>query len=195
MRLRVARFISLVLNPLALIIFVPFFLLYKSTGDLYAAVNWTLYTLVFLLIIAIFILICVRKGIFTDYDVSKREQRPLLFFVAIILALLYLFGLYLFNAPTILFIVTYGIIIGIIAASIVNRWIKASMHVATISAMLSALAIVYGRFYYLLLLLIPIVAYIRVKAKRHTISETIAGAIFGCALSLLLSLMVRSVLG
>jgi hypothetical protein len=195
MKLRVARFISLVLNPLALIIFVPFFLIYKTTNDLVTATNWTIYTLVFLLIIAVFILICVRKGIFTDYDVSKREQRPLLFLVAILLAVIYLIGLLLFDAPAILFIVTFGIILGILAASIVNNWIKASMHVATASALLSAVAIVYGRFYYTLLLLIPVVAYIRIKAKRHTIPETIAGAVFGCTLSLLLSLMVRSFLG
>jgi hypothetical protein len=171
------------------------FLIFKATNDLFAALNWTFYTLFFLLIIAAFILICVRKGIFTDYDVSKREQRPLLFLVAILLAVIYLFGLFIFNAPAILFFVTFGIILGIIAAGIVNNWIKASMHVATVASLLSALAIVYGGFYHLLLLLIPVVAYIRVKAKRHTISETVAGAIFGCSLSLLLSLMVRSFLG
>lgn len=194
MKLQVARFLSLVLNPLSLIVLVPFFLIYKTTNDVYAAVNWTLYTMVFLLAIGIFILVCVRKGIFTDYDVSKREQRPLLFLVSILLAILYLIGLLLFDAPAIIFIVTFGIIIGIVAASIVNNWIKVSMHVATVAALLSALAMIYGGFYYLLLFLVPLVAYIRVRAKRHTIPETIAGAIFGGSLSLLLYLMVRSFL-
>jgi len=195
MKLRVARFISLVLNPLALIIFVPLFLIYRTTNDVVTTINWTLYTMVFLLIIGVFILICVRKGVFTDYDVSKREQRPLLFLVAMLLGIIYLIGLFIFNAPAILFVVTFGILMGILAASIVNNWIKASMHVATVAALLSALALVYGGFYYLLLFLIPLIAYIRVRAKRHTVSETIAGAIFGCSLSLLLSLMVRSFLG
>src|SRR5207344_115927 len=101
----------------------------------------------------------VRKGIFSDYDVSKREQRPLLFLVSILMSIVYLFGLFLFDAPAILFIVTFGIIIGVLAASIVNIWVKVSIHVATVTALLSALAIIYGRYYYLLLLLIPLIAY------------------------------------
>jgi hypothetical protein len=194
MKLSVARFISFILNPLAVIVLVPFFLIFRTTNDLIAAVNWTLYTLAFLLIIAVFILYNVRRGIFTDYDVSKREERPLLFIVAIVLAFVYLIGLFLFDAPAVLFIVTFGIILGIVSASIINNWIKASMHVATITALISALAIVYGGYYYFLLILVPLVAYIRVRAKRHTIPETIAGAIFGGSLSIIMYIMVRSFL-
>jgi hypothetical protein len=194
MKLAAARFLSLVFNPLAIIVFVPFFLIYRTTNNLSAAFNWTLYTLFFLLIIAIFILICVKKGIFTDYDVSKQEQRPLLFLVSLLLSILYLSGLILFDAPSILYIVTFGLIFGIVCASILNNWIKASMHVATVAALISAVAIVYGGFFYLLLFIVPVIAYIRIKAKRHTIPETVAGAIFGTSLSLLLYVMVRSVL-
>ncbi len=192
--LPVARFISFILNPLAVIVVVPFFLIYRTTNDLFAAFNWTLYTMLFLMIMAVFILFNVRRGVFTDYDVSKREQRPLLFLVSLILAVVYLVGLFLFDAPSILYIVTFTVISGIVFASIINNWIKASMHVATIASLITALAIVYGSYYYLLLLLVPIVAYIRVKAKRHTIPETIAGAIFGSSLSLFMYIMVRSFL-
>ena len=194
MKLRVARFISFILNPLMVIVFVPFFLIYKTTGNLFAAINWTLYTILFLLIVAVFILYMVRKGTFTDYDVSKREQRPLLFLVTMLLSIIYLIGLLLFDAPSILFVVTFGVILGILFASIINNWIKASMHVATITSLIVGLAIVYGGFFYLLILLIPVVAYIRVRAKRHTIAETIAGGIFGTSLSLLMYIMVTSIL-
>lgn len=194
MNLPVARFISFILNPLMVIVLVPFFLIYKTTGDLFAALNWTLYTVIFLLIIAVFILYMVRRGTFTDYDVSKREQRPLLFLVSMLLSVIYLIGLFLFDAPSILFVVTFGIIIGIFLASIINNWIKASMHVATISSLIVALSVAYGGYFYLLLLFIPLVAYIRVRAKRHTIAETIAGGFFGSALSLLMYLMVVSFL-
>lgn len=194
MNLPIARFISFILNPLMVIVVVPFFLIYKTTGDLFSALNWTIYTILFLLVMAIFILTMVRKGTFTDYDVSKREQRPLLFLVSVVLSVFYLAGLFLFDAPEILYIVTFGIIIGIVLASFINNWIKVSMHVSTITALLVALALVYGGYYYLLLLSIPLMAYIRVRAKRHTIPETIAGAIFGTSLSLLMYLVVTSFL-
>lgn len=194
MNLPAARFLSFVLNPLFIIVVVPFFLIYRTTGDLFAAINWTMYTVLFLLLMGLFIIYMVRKGKFTDTDVSKREQRPMLFLVSMVLSVIYLSGLFLFDAPSILFIVTLGIILGILFASIINTWIKASMHTATIAALISALGIVYGGVYYFLLLLIPVVAYIRVKAKRHTIPETIAGAIFGISLSILMYLMVTSFL-
>ena len=79
-------------------------------------------------------------------------------------------------------------------ASIINNWIKASMHVATITSLIVALAIVYGGYFYLLLLVIPLMGYIRVRAKRHTVAETIAGGIFGSSLSLLMYFMVTSFL-
>lgn len=194
MKLPLARFLSFIFNPLAIIVLVPFFLIYKTTGDTFSALNWTMYTVIFLIIIGVFILLGVRKGIFTDYDVSKREQRPLLFLVSMLLSVTYLIGLFLFDAPSILFLVTFGIIIAILLASIINNWIKASMHVATLTALLVALSLIYGSYYYLLLLIIPIMAYIRVRAKRHTIPETIAGAIFGSSLSLLMYFMVTSFL-
>ncbi len=192
MNLPIARFLSFIFNPLLVIVIVPFFLIYKTTGDIFAAFNWTIYTVIYLVIIATVILLGVRKGIFTDYDVSKREQRPLLFLVCIALAVFYLIGLFLFDAPSILFIVTFGLIIAILLASVINNWIKASMHVAALAALFVAVGLVYGGYYYLLLIIIPIMAYIRVRAKRHTIPETIAGAFFGSFLSLLMYFVVSS---
>jgi hypothetical protein len=172
------------------IVLVPFFLILKTTGDLFAAAHWTFYTLLFLLVIGVFILFMVRQGKFTDYDVSKREQRPILFLVSMLLAVVYLIGLFLFHAPSVLFVVTFTIILGIFFASIINTWIKASMHVATIASLIAGLALIYGGFYYLLLLLIPLVGYIRVRAKRHTVPETIAGAMLGLSLSLIMYTIV-----
>ncbi len=194
MKLALARFISFVLNPLFIIVVVPFFLIYRTTGDLFSAFNWTMYTILFLLIMGGFILYKVRQGTFTDYDVSKREQRPLLFLVSGVLAIVYLIGLSLLKAPSILYAVTFGVIIAVILASIINNWIKVSMHVSTITALLVSLALIYGGFYYFLLLGIPLMGYIRVRAKRHTVPETVAGAIFGMSLSIVMYLVITSFL-
>lgn len=182
----IARFISFIFNPVLVILFVPFLLLYKSTGDIYSALGWTSYTAFFVLAMIMFIIYSVKKKVFTDMDVSKREQRPLLFFVSIICASVYLAGLFLLHAPQLLFVITFGIIVGIIVASIVNTQIKASIHVATISALIFTLAMGYDGIYRLLLLLIPLVAWSRITIKRHTLLETIAGGVLGILLSLLI---------
>jgi hypothetical protein len=187
----IARFISFIFNPVLVLVFVPFLLLYKTTKDIFIAINWTGYTVVFLLIMTVFIIYFVKKKVFTDMDVSKREQRPLLFFVSIVFAIVYLAGLFFLHGPYILFVITFGITMGIFVASIINTRIKASIHVATIAALIFTLAIVYGGLYTFSLLLIPLVAWARITIKRHTLSETIVGGILGVLLSLFIYGLVK----
>ncbi len=191
MSLLLARIISIALNPLAVIVFLPFFIVYRSTHDFSTAVYWTLYTLVFLLALALFVVLSVKKGKFTDFDVSKREQRPALFHIAIVLGALYLVGLFLFRAPFILAFITCGVILGTFLISMVNKRVKASVHVATVAALLIAVAIVYGGQSLWLLLIVPLVAWARVTAKRHTPAEAFTGGLLGSLLSLALYMGVK----
>jgi hypothetical protein len=187
----IARFISFLFNPVFVFVFVPFLILFKSTNNLQNALYWTGYTVFFLVFITLFILYGVKKKIFTDIDVSKREQRPLLFFTSIILAIFYLAGLFILHGPFLLFIIAFGVIMGIFVASIINTRIKASIHVATISSLIVGLALAYGGGYFLLLLFIPLVAWSRIIIKRHTVSETIVGGILGILLSLVIAILVK----
>lgn len=184
-----ARFISLISNPIFILIVLPFFLVYKTTNDLNAAWNWTVYTLIFLFIFGAIVLIGVEKKIFSDIDVSKREQRPILYLSASLLSISYLFTLFILNGPMILFITIYGIMLGIILASLINIKIKASVHVAAITGLITSLAIIYQGYYLLLFILIPVIAWSRVQTKRHTIPEVIIGAILGSLLSLIMYLI------
>lgn len=191
MKVAFARAISYIFNPIVLLLFAPFLLIYKTQNDFNAAVVWTLYTFVFLLILTAFLFICVKKRIFTDLDVSKREQRPLLFLATIILTLLYLFGLVIFHGPQVLMAVVLGVLLGILLVSIINTRIKASIHVATVAALIFAIAVVYGGYYLILLLFIPFIGWARVKVKRHTVPETVVGGILGSLLSLIMYFSVK----
>ena len=191
MKVTIAKIISYVLNPLTVLVFVPFFVISRTTNDLQGAIGWTVYTLLFLMIVAGVLFYGVWKKVFVDLDVSKREQRPLLFKVCGILLAIYLFGLYIFQAPEILVITTIGVIIGVFIISLVNMKIKASLHVATVSAFIFALALVYQGAYVLLLLLIPLVAWARVTTKRHTLKETIVGGTLGILLSLGMYIFIK----
>jgi len=183
MTLKIARFISIIFNPILILVFLPFFLVIKSTNNFNQALFWTEFTSVFFIAIAVFIFFAVRKKIFSDWDVSKREQRPLLFSAFLILGFIYLISLFIFHAPRILFIVTISVICGVIIVGVINKKIKASLHVATASALVLGLILAY-KAYYFLLLLIPIVAWSRVTIKRHTLYETIIGGIVGSLLLL-----------
>jgi hypothetical protein len=187
-----ARFISFILNPLILLLTVPFFLLLRLGSDLNYALTWTAYTLFFLIALTLFIRECVKRGLFTNMDVSKREQRPLLFNVSILFTIVYLAGLYFLNGPQILIVITVGVMLGIVIISVINTRIKASMHVATISALIFTTAIVFSGYYLFLLFLIPLVAWARLKIKRHTLPETVVGGLLGVLLSLCIYALVKT---
>src|SRR5579885_3437136 len=179
-----AHFISTVFNPLFLLLFMPLVLVYYSTGDVLSAMHWTAYSAFFLLLIVAVVVYGVQKGTFSDLDVSKREQRPLLFLLTIIIAMLYLAGLFVFQAPLVLFLTIFALMVGTFLASIMNVYLKASLHVAVITGLTITLTVLYKHWYTLLLLLIPLVAWSRITIKRHTFIETIAGAVLGSLLSL-----------
>lgn len=184
MNLRLAAFISYIFNPLLVLVLLPFVLVLESTGDISVSLFWTGYTFIYLWAIVVFVLYGIRKKFFTDIDVSRRTQRPLFFYFLLFIATTYLIGLSLLHAPRILFIVTISLIFGILIVSAINMKIKASLHVATIAALLLGLSIGYGGYYLLLLFLVPIVGWSRVKLKRHTVSETVVGGIVGSLLLL-----------
>jgi len=177
-----------------LLVFMPLILVYRTTGDVVLALAWTGYTLIFLLAITFFVIYGVHKKIFTDLDVSKRTQRPLLFLVGIIMLLVYLWGLFFLSGPKILIVVTIGFIVGVFLLALINTKLKISFHVTTVSALFFAMAIIYQGYYYLTLLLIPAVAWARLKIKRHTLPETISGASFGILFSLGMYFLTKYIL-
>jgi len=189
-----ARFISFVSNPIFILICLPYFLTYRATRDTTIAWYWTFYTWAFLFVFGGFVLLGVKKKFFSDVDVSERRQRPLLYFFGAVLGLLYLYGLILLNAPKILFVTIYGILFGIVIGSIVNMRVKASVHVAAASALLTALCVVYNGYYFLFLLFIPLICWSRVKIRKHTLAEVIAGGILGSLLSLIMYMATRTFL-
>jgi hypothetical protein len=186
-----AQIISFLFNPVLMLVFVPLLLVDKTTGNVIDALAWTGYTMIFLIAVSFFVIYGVHKKIFTDLDVSKRGQRPLLFIVGIFMTLFYLWGLTFLDAPKILTVVTIGFIVGVLLLFLINTRLKVSFHVTTVSALLFSLAIIYQGFYYLVLLLIPLVAWARLKINRHTLPETAVGAVFGILLSLGLYLVIR----
>lgn len=191
MRVTVARIISFMFNPLMVMVFAPYVLVSRTTHDSEAAFYWTIYTLIFLMVLSLFVVIAVKKKIFTDLDVSKREQRPLVFFVGLLLATIYMISLFVLHAPYILYVLVIGIMLGVCFVSIINRWVKASVHMATITALILPVAVSFGQYYLLLLFLIPLLAWARISAKRHTLPEVLVGTTIGGILSMSLYIAVK----
>lgn len=186
----IARIISFLLNPLFVFLPVPFLLMYRLGYDPVYALKWTIFSFAFHILAVLFVFYSVKRRVFSDIDVSKREQRPLLFTAISIIILVYTVGLYLFHAPLILYGIVIGALIGIIFAYAVNLKIKASLHIAVLTTVLIIITKAYDLTYGILLL-IPLVTWSRIKLKRHTLEESIAGFILGICLSLFTFLVLQ----
>ncbi len=178
-----AQFISTTINPLVILSILPYVLVLKETGSSSTAFFWSVFSLFFILVFSVFVLLGIEKGYFSDLDVSKRSQRPLLFTVAIALSVIYLTFLFFMKAPEALPIALVGLIFGLICVEFVNRITKVSLHVATIAAFTTALTLGYSPFYILSFVLVPLVAWARIKTHNHTKRQTLIGALMGIAVT------------
>lgn len=180
-----AKAISFLLSPIFVLLPIPYILVGTFNQNYAYALKWTIFSYSFILAVVVFILLGVLLGVFSNFDVSKREQRPLLFSFSAFAMFCYLLSLIILNGPKVLFIALFAIILGLIAIVIVNRWIKASIHMATATSVILFIDIVYKGYFFLLLFLIPLLAWSRVKMKEHTPLETAVGSILGIVITLI----------
>jgi hypothetical protein len=186
-----ARVISFLLGPVFTLFPILFILVAKFSHDYSHALKWTMLSYIFVLTVTLFIIAGVMLGFFTNFDVSKKEQRPLLFSVTAIVSFCYLLFLLIFNGPKILFVGFFAVVLGLISVAIINRWIKASIHLATATAAFLLMGIVYGGYFFLFLLLVPLLAWARIKTKEHSPMETVIGSLLGIMITSIVYLITK----
>ncbi len=189
-----AQFISLLFHPAVISIATPVILMFFIDREIPYPAFWVLYPLVFVGIVILFTYLGVKIKLFSDFDVTKRQERKPLYFFVIVVSILYIILLLAFNGPKSLMILGVGVLIGAIIFELVNKKLKASIHVAAVSAFLCVLALLYGGIFLFLPLLIPVIAWSRIHMKRHTFSEALVGGSVGVGLTLVIYLVVEYII-
>ena len=185
-----AQIISAVFAPLTIIVPAAFGLAYIGTHDLYASIMWFLITLSFIVVLSTCIFILIKFGKFSNFDVSIQKQRPLLILLEFIFAIAYFLLLYFLNAPRELFFGIINIFVLLVVLLIVNKFIKASGHVAMFSAVVTFLFLRNGIIYLIIgSIFTLILAWSRLKLKRHTLKEVLIGLAIGVLVSGVLTLL------
>lgn len=179
----ISNIISNLFNPLfSLLIFFAVYSYQKSEGE----INLKSFLLpIILVIIPIFVWIYwnVKKGYYTNMDVSNRKQRNSLYIFNFIIISIYIMTLIYAkqNFRYIIIIIFLLILLMVMFAS--NFFIKSSLHTSFnifISALFFTLSPAYG---FIWLLLAILVAISRVVLKRHTVKEVIMGTIIALIIS------------
>lgn len=188
-----ANIIAYILHPVVLTIPAVFLIVFASTNNIEASGYWTFLSMLFTGVIAVFVLFGVKKGFFNNIDVSNRRQRVILYPFVILVVLLFAFFVFSQKGPISLFYASFLFIAALIIFDIVNTKIKASVHVAAVSSIVTGVIYQHGGLTYLLVFLIPIIAWARIEERRHTLKETIVGGSLGVLLSLAAIFIVQLV--
>ena len=191
----IAKIVSLVSSPSLIIIPLTYGVIFKSTSNITYSLRWTFISMFFVFLAGLFILYGVVKGYYSNFDISKREQRGSIFAFAIALTIIYMMVIVIFKGPNSILLSLLGFLLGIAVISAVNTKVKASIHLAVFSSVSVALGILYGGVFWALLILAPLVAWSRIRLKKHILSETIIGAVLGTLLVLFLYYVVTYTYG
>ncbi len=186
-----ANIVAYLLHPVTLTLPAVFLIVYTSTFDFNLSLYWTFLSVVFTAIISVFVLFGVKKGFFNNIDVSNRKQRVILYPVVIAVVLLFAFFVFSQNGPRSLVYASCMFVAALIIFDIVNTRIKASIHVAAVASLVTGVVYHYGSSAYLLILLIPLMAWARIVEKRHTLRETIVGGVMGVIFSFIAIYIVQ----
>lgn len=186
-----AKILSLLLSPAILLIPIPLILVYKTTGDFLVSIEWTVISCFFLLLMIVSVILGNFIGVFSDFDVSVKKERPKLFLLGMLIVFLFLASLIVLNGPKILFAGVYAIIFGVLAMYVLNKWIKVSLHTASMTVFSFTLILIFGRLFIPSLLLVPLVGWARVKIKKHTPREVYAGGFLGAVFTIIVYIAIR----
>lgn len=183
---KLAEIVSLIFHPVLFILVIPFIVVYKKTEDGMYALKWEMFSLVFVFAVFAYFLWERRQGGFSDFDISKREERKKFYIFLLFLTCLYLLVPLLHKGLVFpMTIIAFGILFGLALFASVNNYIKASVHMAVACAYVITITAFYGFNGFLLtFFILPIIVWSRLLLKRHTVKEIIVGGVLGSFITL-----------
>ena len=179
-KLRLAKTISTFTNPP--IICIPLFFiicLTLSINNLWEFPLLELISLIFASILPMAIILYWAKRTGNDNDISKRQDRPTPLIIGTVSYFIgFLISRFLGLNDFLTFLLLCYAVNTFIVMLITTQW-KISIHTTGLSGPVCALIILLGPIGALFGLLYPILIWSRVTLKKHTMSQAIAGGIFG----------------
>ncbi|GGG63570.1 phosphatase PAP2 family protein [Epilithonimonas arachidiradicis] len=190
--LKISKVISNFFNPLVSLVIYFFYYSYRNYTWEEASKKFVPILLLLIIPIAIWIYRNVKKGNYTNMDVSNRKQRHSLYVFIIVATIIFLAVDYFLHREIDWTILMLCILL--ILMQISNFFIKSSMHTSLniyVAALFSAINPMIGVFWFLLSVVIGIT---RVILKRHTPQEVISGAVIAIFVSLVYLIMVKAII-
>ena len=171
----IARWISILLHPFA--VFAALSLLAAWRLDPSSLPRTAVGILTAIAIVWAFVLQRRRSGRWGTVDASERKERPLLYALALLVAAGYWWWLGGRASSTGNGVV--AVIAMLCFAGIANRWIKLSLHMASLAFAGATLLSLWPPAGIAALLALPLLGWSRLRMARHTLPEVLGGSTLG----------------
>jgi len=183
MRERLAQLTSNILNPFLVSLIVIILLSVEATAGSDDALKWSLISIA-LSVLPVFavVIYMVRQKKLDGIFVNPRQQRSGIYLLATVLAVIACFVLTYLEAPKLLKVTFITGLAAIVVFMVINRFWKISLHTAFVAASVTVMTIVYGAAGALTILLLPPVAWARIRLKQHSPAQVAAGALISAAI-------------
>lgn len=190
--IKLSKVISNFFNPLVSLLIYFFYYSYKNYTWSQASKKFLPILLLLIIPISLWIYHNVKKGNYTNMDVSNRKQRHSLYVFIILATIIFLAVDYFLHRQIDWAILLLCILL--VAMQISNFFIKSSMHTSLniyVAALFFAINPALGTAWFGLSVIIGIT---RVILKRHTTQEVVAGAMIAIFVSLAYLIMVKAII-
>ena len=141
------------------------------------AINWALLCLLFGTVVPyLYIYFLYKKKKINDMHMPEKENRIKPMVVACISYIICFIILYVLEGPKILKSIFAVIIVSTVILTIITYFWKICLHASGITFMVITFYILFGKWILLMIPLIPLIGWARVRIKKHTVSQVILGA-------------------
>lgn len=191
-----ARFISFLFHPVLFFFPMPFLVVYKQTANIFYAFKWQIFSSAFIFLGVLIIFMETIHGDFSDFDITKREERFKFYIIILLLSVLYVTSASLFKGIYFpLSVISAGIAFGVVVFAFINRYIKASIHLCVACAFVLTNTILFGsEAFFATAWIIPIIFWARVETRKHTVQEAFVGGGLGVLITLMTLVLERYIL-
>jgi membrane-associated HD superfamily phosphohydrolase len=185
----IARWVSWIFSP-PLLVVIGIALVAAVIGTPSAWIWAGFYTLMAVLLPVLYIVWKVRQGEITDFHIKLREQRFRPMLVMLVLSIIGWLAMALGEAPyPLLIFASAGVIQVAFLLVVTLRW-KISGHSTAAAGFSVFIYALFGPSAAPGLLLIPLVAWARIRRSRHELTQTIAGSFAGITYMLVVLYLV-----
>ncbi len=157
---------------------VPIFLIVclMAVDNKIEAINWAFLCFLFGTVVPyLYIWFLYKKKKINDMHISEKEDRIKPLVVACISYIIFFIILYVLEGPLFLKSIFAVIIVSTIILTIITYFWKICLHASGITIMVITFNILFGKWMLLMIPLIPLIGWARVRIKKHTVNQVILG--------------------